>query len=275
MSADKIMKTVQNDKKFKICLEKVSDKVSNQILLTNEKQNFVLEQQPIQNNVFSYDFTSNLSNLQKENLNSESLLKEIDKIHANKIDLQRKDKDSNKDINYERITVVGLETTQDVSKDNLFLNECSKNENIVLSHTVASPKITEEKDDITHTAKKNSYKNIDLTTKKCTVTDQNNDNNNNVKRRKLNENFTSRSHNENVENTSKYLNEKKQEVETCRIINEKICNSSQSVQLRESTLAEMNRSSMENQFLLDEENLDKEIDDDCLSLFADPTLMQE
>ena len=270
MSVDKIIKAGQNDKRFKICLEKVSDKGSNPILLANEKQNFILEQQSIQNNISnSYDFTNNLSNSQKENLNSESLLK---------MDLQRRIENSNEDINYDRITeVVDLETIQDLSKTNLFLNERSENENIVLLHTITSPKIIEEKDDITRTAKKNSYKNTNLTNKKCTVTDQNDDNNNNVKKRKLNRNFTSISYNENVENTSKYLKEGKHEIKTCRIINEKVCDSLQNVQLCESTVSEMNRSSMENQFLVDEENLNKEEaeDSDCLSLFADSTLMQE
>ncbi|KAK1130371.1 hypothetical protein K0M31_018503 [Melipona bicolor] len=275
----KIIKAVQNDR-FKICLEKVSDKGSNQILLANEKQNFILEQQPIQNNISnSYDFTNNLLNSQKENLNSENLLKEIDKIYANKMDLQKKDKNSNKGINYDRITeVVDLETIH-VSKDNLFLTEYSENENIVFSHIiVASPKIVEEKDDITHTAEKNSYKNTDLTNKKCTVTDENDDSNDNLKRKKLNRNFRSRSHDENhQENTSKYLKEEKHEIKTCRIINEKICDSPQNVKLCESTVSEMNRSSMENQFFADKENLNNEEaeDSDCLSLFADSTLMQE
>ncbi|CAD1477024.1 unnamed protein product, partial [Heterotrigona itama] len=270
---NKIIKAVQNDKRFKISLEKISDKDSNQILLTNEKQNFVLEQRPIQNNVSDYDFTNNLSNSQKENLNSQSLLKEIDKIYANEIDLQRKDKDSNKDINYDKITEV--ETIQNVSKDNLFVMQCSENENIVLSHTtVTLPKIIDEEDDTAQTARKNLYKNTDLTNKKCTVTDQNNISDNNVKR---NLNFTSRSHNENVESTSKDLKEEKYEVRTSRIINKKICDSPHSIQLRESTVSEINRSSIENQLLLDEENLNKEEveDNDCLSLFADSTLMQE
>ncbi|XP_043522519.1 protein PFF0380w-like [Frieseomelitta varia] len=194
------------------------------------------------------------------------------------MDLQKKVKNSNKDINYDRIIeVVDLETIQNLSKDNLFLNECSENKNIVFLHTITSPKIIEEKDDITHTAKKNSYKNTDLTNKKCIVTDQNDDNNNNVKKRKLNRNFGSISYNENVENTSKYLKEEKHEIKTCRIINEKVCDSLQNVQLCESTVSEMNGSLMKNQFLVDKENLNKEEaeDSDCLSLFADSTLMQE
>lgn len=69
------------------------------------------------------------------------------------------------------------------------------------------------------------------------------------------------------------------QIQISRNINKQDCDSLQNIQLCESTVSKVNKLCIKNQsFFLNEENNKKELNnemDDCISLFADSTLMDE
>lgn len=69
------------------------------------------------------------------------------------------------------------------------------------------------------------------------------------------------------------------QIQISRNINKQDCDSLQNIQLCESTVSKVNKLCIKNQsFFLNEENNEKELNnemDDCISLFADSTLMDE
>lgn len=69
------------------------------------------------------------------------------------------------------------------------------------------------------------------------------------------------------------------QIQISRNINKQDCDSLQNIQLCESTVSKVNKLYIKNQsFFLNEENNKKELNnemDDCISLFADSTLMDE
>lgn len=69
------------------------------------------------------------------------------------------------------------------------------------------------------------------------------------------------------------------QIQISRNINKQDCDSLQNIQLCESTVSKVNKLCIKNQsFFLNEENNKKELNNemnDCISLFADSTLMDE
>lgn len=69
------------------------------------------------------------------------------------------------------------------------------------------------------------------------------------------------------------------QIQISRNINKQDCDSLQNIQLCESTVSKVNKLCIKNQsFFLNEENNKKELNnemDDCISLFADSTLIDE